>query len=583
MFNLIQLQDRLRGFSEDQLKQFLRTPDPNIPDFMVMAALDEKNDAKAQEAQMKAQNQPSVREEMLAVAGLPAMEAGQMASSMAPKSDVRANTGGDDMMTIARLAEDMPMEDDMEEDEELDIVETPIRRANVGGVMQMEDEEPMGMSYGGLVNSRAMVMAQPLRSSPPLARPFPFGMQQQRDNLGFKNLGSNIVSRIGEKSQGEVDEFIGEVRDMADDRFDLDLNQQPQFDTGGKGFPPPMLAQSLVSSSPRPQDMRSDPSPSMMYRREGGIVSMQGGGRGMFTDPNFNPSMGLLPMRVRPRPSEAQGQGLLGRMGFDPNKFQRTDWDAQFGKYYNPDGTVKDEYKNIAGIPKIDTAVASKGSDPLLDAQEKFEEIDEQKPTEKKDDETPPPDTDDPAPRGFLSDLTRSLDEMRKEQREQIEKNKGLALMMEGINLYKERGVPGEGAGKGIQFAQTQTSKIQDRLAQLQGLEAKIGIAGATLAQKDRATEAALKKALEKGSKMTTAQLASEIKGYSSEIGKLRKQLGEETIAFDDAKIAETEDEIKRLAELRSLYVADLKSRYGGDILENDFLKTLLDETQEDK
>ena len=59
MFNLIQLQDRLRGFSEDQLKQFLQRPDPNIPDFMVMAALDEKNDAKAQEAQMKAQ-QPSV-------------------------------------------------------------------------------------------------------------------------------------------------------------------------------------------------------------------------------------------------------------------------------------------------------------------------------------------------------------------------------------------------------------------------------------------------------------------------------------------------------------------------------------------
>ena len=132
-------------------------------------------------------------------------------------------------------------------------------------------------------------------------------------------------------------------------------------------------------------------------------------------------------------------------------------------------------------------------------------------------------------------------------------------------------------------YGQQQKQKVQDRLAQLQGLEAKIGIAGATLAQKDRATKAALEKAMKKGSSMTTAQLASEIKGYSSEIGKLRKQLGEETIAFDDARIAETEDEIKRLAELRSLYVADLKSRYGGDILDNDFLKTLLDETQEDK
>ena len=579
MFNLIQLQDRLRGFSEDQLKQFLRTPDPNIPDFMVMAALDEKNDAKAQEAQMKAQNQPSVREEMLAVAGLPAMEAGQMASSMAPKSDVRANTGGDDMMTMARLAEDMPMEDDMEEDEELDIVETPIRRANVGGVMQMEDEEPMGMSYGGLVNSRAMLMAQPLVSSmPPMADTSfdPLGrfsdMRQQRDNLGFKNLGSNIVNRIGEKSQGEVDEFIGEVRDMADERFDLDLNQQPQFDTGGKGFSP------LLSSAQ--QANRGTPiSPSMMYRREGGIASMQGGGRGMFTDPNFNPSMGLFPTRVRPRPAEAQGQGLLGSMGFDPNKFQRTDWDAQFGKYYNADGTLKDEFKQNVASTAMNT---DDQPDSVRDAQRMMDINEIPEPPKKDDDEKPPPGTDDPAPRGFLSDLTASLDKMREDQKEQMEKNQALGLMLEGIKLAR-RGVIDDESGKGLMFGQQQKQKVQDRLAQLQGLEAKIGIAEATLAQKDRATEAALKKALEKGSKMTTAQLASEIKGYSSEIGKLRKQLGEETIAFDDAKIAETEDEIKRLAELRSLYVADLKSRYGGDILDNDFLKTLLDETQEDK
>ena len=447
MFNLIQLQDRLRGFSEDQLKQFLQRPDPSIPDFMVMAALDEKNDAKVQEAQMKAQNQPSVREEMLAVAGLPAMEAGQMASSMAPKSDVRTNTGGNEMMTMARLAEDMPMEDDMEEDEDLDIVETPIRRMN-----------------------------------------------------------------------------------------------------------------------------------------EGGLAGMAGGGRGMFSDPNFNPSMSLFPMRVRPRPADAQGQGLLGSIGFDPNRFQRTDWDAQFGKYYNADGSIKDEYKDFAGVPKIDTAVSPKGSDPLLDAQDQFEKIDEPKPTENKDDKD---DKDDPDPDGtgggnYLSDLTASLDKMREDQKEQMEKNQALGLMLEGLKLSR-RGVIDEESGKGLQFMGQQQAKVQDRLAQLQGLEAKIGIAGATLAQKDRATQAALKKALEKGSSMTTNQLASEIRGYSADIGKLRKQLGDETVAFDDARIAETEAEIKKLEDLRSLYMADLKGRYGGDILNNDFLKTLLDETQKDK
>ena len=570
MFNLIQLQDRLRGFSEDQLKQFLRTPDPSIPDFMVMAALDEKNDAKIQEAQMKAQSQPSVREEMLAVAGLPATEAGQMASSMAPKTDVRTNTGGDDMMTMARLAEDMPMEDDMEEDEELDIVETPIRRMSGGGLAGTNEITEMpGLRPENELKSLYNTMQQrylPQRSS------------------GLQGLGMDIRRQVAGRTDGEVNEFITDVEDMAEERFDVNLGQSASptpFGGKGGGHGDPRIARIAV---PRHTPRFLNPSMfgNVMRRmNEGGIASMQGGGRGMFTDPNFNPSMNLFPMRVRPRPADAQGQGLLGSMGFDPNKFQRTDWDAQFGKYYNADGTIKDEYKDFAGVPKIDTAVSPKGSDPLLDAQDQFEKIDAPKPTEKKD-EKDDPDPDGTGGGNYLSDLTASLDKMREDQKEQMAKNQALGIMLEGLKLAR-RGVIDDETGKGLQFMGQQQAKVQDRLAQLQGLEAKIGIAGATLAQKDRATKAALEKAMKKGSSMTTAQLASEIKGYSSEIGKLRKQLGEETVAFDDQRVAEVEDEIKRLAELRSLYVADLKSRYGGDILDNDFLKTLLDETQEDK
>jgi len=571
MFNLIQLQDRLRGFSEDQLKQFLQRPDPSIPDFMVMAALDEKNDAKVQEAQMKAQNQPSVREEMLAVAGLPAMEAGQMASAMAPKSDVRRNTGGDEMMTMARLAEDMPMEDDMEEDEELDIVETPVRRANFGGLMQFGSRMSMAAPL-----ARRIMPRPGLGASQPAAQDLENQLQQSQVARrgyggGLGGFGRDIMGRVTEQKRGEVDNFLGEVEGMAEDRFDIELDQQ-QRGMSGKG------------QVPTPRALPYDDSRLIRAMNEGGIASMQGGGRGAFTDPNFNPSMSLFPMRVRPRPSDAQGQGLLGSIGFDPNKFQRTDWDAQFGKYYNADGTIKDEYKDFAGVPKIDTAVSPKGSDPLLDAQDQFEKIDEPKPTENKDDkdDKDDPDSDGTGGGNYLSDLTASLDKMREDQKEQMAKNQALGIMLEGLKLSR-RGVIDDETGKGLQFMGQQQAKVQDRLAQLQGLEAKIGIAGATLAQKDRATQAALKKALEKGSSMTTNQLASEIRGYSADIGKLRKQLGDETVAFDDERIAETEKEIERLEELRSLYVADLKGRYGGDILDNEFLKTLLDENQKDK
>ena len=557
MFNLIQLQDRLRGFSEDQLKQFLQRPDPNIPDFMVMAALDEKNDAKVQEAQMKAQNQPSVREEMLAVAGLPAMEAGQMASSMAPKSDVRTNTGGDEMMTMARLAEDMPMEDDMEEDEELDIVETPVRKASYGGLMNMAMP---------LRNNMVTDMRQ--RPDPNQRLMLENALQQRRGfRSGLDNLGRDISGRVQNRTQEEVQDFVGEVGNMAQERFDVNLSEPSMAQMqrrevtggmfGGKGMPPMRMAM-----------------------KEGGIASMQGGGRGMFTDPNFNPSMGLFPTRVRPRPAEAQGQGLLGSMGFDPNKFQRTDWDAQFGKYYNADGTLKDEFKQNVASAAMNT---DDQPDSVRDAQ-RMMDINEIPERPKKDDEKkPPPGTDDPAPRGFLSDLTASLDKMREDQKEQMEKNQALGLMLEGINLYKDRGVPGEKAGEGLKFMGQQTQKVQDRLAQLQGLEAKIGIAGATLAQKDRATQAALKKALEKGSKMTTSQLADKIKGYSTSIGNLRKNLSDTELSFDDNLREKTLKDIAELEALRSIYMADLEGRYGGDILDNEFLKTLLNENPEDK
>ncbi len=360
MFNLIQLQDRLRGFSEDQLKQFMQRPDPNIPDFMVMAALDEKNDAKAQEAQMKAQNQPSVREEMLAVAGLPAMEAGQKASAMAPKSDVRTNTGGDDMMTMARLAEDMPIEDDMEEDEELDIVETPVRRASFGGLMRMA------------IPQMAAPLARDMMYRPPSNRRLDLENQLQNRRgfqSGLDNLGRDISGRVQNRTQEEVQDFVGEVGNMAQERFDVNL---------------------------------SEPSMAQMQRRE--VTGGMFGGKGM------------PPMRM------AMNEGGHVRGAF-------------FGglqQFLNPDGTVKKEFEEAVKEAMKDDDASLTGGSPYEMDKNRTQIF--SKP-EKDDDETPPPGTDDPAPRGFLSDLTASLDKMRADQKEQMDKSQALGLMLEGIKL----------------------------------------------------------------------------------------------------------------------------------------------------
>ena len=549
MFNLIQLQDRLRGFSEDQLKQFLRTPDPSIPDFMVMAALDEKNDAKVQEAQMKAQNQPSVREEMLAVAGLPAMEAGQMASSMAPKSDVRTNTGGDDMMTMARLAEDMPMEDDMEEDEELDIVETPVRRASFGGLMRMAmpQIESMAAPLARDVMDRRVT---DMRYRPDINQS---QIARQGYSGGLGGLGSDIMNRVSEKSRGDVDNFLGEVEGMAEDRFDIDLSpQQRQIGMSGKGQRGVGLVRRAVTAMP-------------FAMKEGGLAGMYFGGRPGNLNPFLDFSGNFIP-KVKPRPPSSS---IYVDKGTVIN--EQEEWDKNEGKYYNIDGTLKDEFKNNVASPAMNT---DDQPDSVRDAQRMMDINEIPEPPKKDDDKKPPPGTDDPAPRGYLSDLTASLDKMREAQKEQMEKNQALGIMLEGINLYKDRGVPGEKAGEGLKTMALQDAKVQDRLAQLEGLGAKIAIAEANIAQKDRAVEAAIKKAAAKTGLSAKDALARYTQ-LSSDIITLKTKLRTDDVTMTDAERESLLAELKEMEDVRDILQGQAKGLMGDNILDTDLTKYL--------
>ena len=236
MLDVLEVQDQLKNFSQEQLLKEMQMPSGSIPQFLILSELNRRRTMSQDMAKRQSADQPTVKEEVVAASGMPMDNASMMAQQMAPKTSMAENTG---------IASMMPRE-------------------------LPSEEEPMKMSYGGVLNSRSMVMGQPLMRAE-MRSPLPFERRQQADNLGFNNLGSNIVDRIGEKSQGEVDEFIGEVRDMADERFDLDLTPEPQFDTGGKGFPPfvkPSIAQRLVSNVSLPQPM---------YRKEGGPIKAQSG------------------------------------------------------------------------------------------------------------------------------------------------------------------------------------------------------------------------------------------------------------------------------------------------------------------
>ena len=91
------------------------------------------------------------------------------------------------------------------------------------GVGLMSKDDPLYMSYGGLVNSRIMAMGQPRRMDYQENRHFPMGRRTFQS--GLDNLGRDISGRVENRTQEEVQEFVGDVDNMAQERFDVNLSE----------------------------------------------------------------------------------------------------------------------------------------------------------------------------------------------------------------------------------------------------------------------------------------------------------------------------------------------------------------------
>ena len=86
MMNIIELQDNLKNFSEDQLVNEMQTPSGMIPQFLVLSELNRRKRVKDDFAARSAENQNTVAQEAIAASGLPQEGLPEMARSMAPKS-----------------------------------------------------------------------------------------------------------------------------------------------------------------------------------------------------------------------------------------------------------------------------------------------------------------------------------------------------------------------------------------------------------------------------------------------------------------------------------------------------------------
>jgi len=101
MMNLIQVQDNLKNFSQDQLVKEMQQPSGNTPQFLILSELNRRKRVKGDFEARQAQNQPTVAEEAVASAGVPQSGMMGMPEAMAPQSAVSEGVGTSAPMKMA--------------------------------------------------------------------------------------------------------------------------------------------------------------------------------------------------------------------------------------------------------------------------------------------------------------------------------------------------------------------------------------------------------------------------------------------------------------------------------------------------
>ena len=402
MLNILQIEDRLKDMSKDSVIQALNNPNPTIPPFLALAELNRRKRMEDEMAMRRAENQPTVAEQLVAAAGMPMRETSDMAMNMAPKTDMAQNTGANQMMA-----------------------------------REMLEEETPGMSFGGLLMGSRMMnqMAAPLardvmdrrlsdmdrrvtdmRYRPNINNQLQSARQGYSGGLG--GLGSDIMSRVSEKSRGDVDNFLGEVEGMAEDRFDIDLApQQRQIGMSGKGQRGVGLVRRAVTAMP-------------FAMNDGGIAKMSNGGEAEY-------------------------------MGFTQRIINRL-----FGSDDEEEGTVDTGQNQIVGGSPYETDPDRIQMSPTPATNTSNTN------KNKKTTTTPPPGGDNVLGSSYIAKMMKNIDKDRAELADQRRRDEAIALMTAGLNIY-DRGQLSAGT-EGLKSLQASNKAYRDQMAKMRGMDVQI-------------------------------------------------------------------------------------------------------------
>jgi hypothetical protein len=155
MMNMIELQDKLKNFSQDQLVSMMQQPTGEAPQFMVLSEITRRQKMQKEAESQQAPTQ-SVAQEAVAAAGVPQGGIADMARSLAPQTNVAQNTG----VNPAAPPQGMPMPSAPQGPAPMAAAPQGIARMASGGVIKMQAAgkvqfwpQDQMMKLAGIVNN----------------------------------------------------------------------------------------------------------------------------------------------------------------------------------------------------------------------------------------------------------------------------------------------------------------------------------------------------------------------------------------------------------------------------------------------
>ena len=478
MLNILQIEDRLKDMSEDVVKRMVTDPNPSVPPFLATNELNRRDRMRKEFQMRQAQDMPTVAEQLVTGAGMPNEAMSQMAMNMAPKSDIAGNTGLEAMMPKATMPE-------TEEDE----------------IMLMEDEDPLGMNEGGVVQSNPIEKG--FDNNVNVFKPFMDRMQGMQARLrpsGLQGLGMDIRRQVAGRTDGEVNEFITDVENMAEERFDVNLGQSTMpTPFGGKGagirMPRPMVeTQPLRPSVNLSRPISNTPSYStgvrpgvrpgasafgsvMRRMNEGGLASMSNGG--------------YITNLLTGIPNYIANRLIAGSGEEDEIDADSVNYDDRITRMTRT-GTDDESFDDI-----VDTGT-----------------------------NTPPPPPRNTAGPSSFDKILGMIQEDREAAKEQRDRDRYLALMQFGLNLAKRGQL--EDTGEGLKTLAMSNKAYQDQLAKLRGLDVQAMLTKENIAGRERAASATAQAALDRAlakTGMTEEDILQSISRQQKNIVDIENQL----------------------------------------------------------